>query len=243
MNIIATTRTRNEEENIEKFCRSYIESGLADQVLVADGGSDDETVAIAVSLPGVRIAEYSGQVFGVSGSNWRNPHGEQMNFVFDGATEEGADWIIFDDCDCTPNHLLQQGGREILESTDKPFVFAVRIYFWGEDEWFPNLSKTKEANWAWLPSLWAWRANIGFRADETDPWRHRFIYKNEDFQLSKGERLDILPPSALLHRSWPTQEKADAKVGFYRAIGQHPKMLHPTKFGGPTEAILEWMED
>lgn len=240
MKIVATTRTKNEEENIERFCRAYIDTGLADLVLIADGGSDDDTVAIAESVPNVKVGEYSGQIFGVSGSNWRNPHGEQMNYVFDWATEEGADWIIFDDCDCVPNYMLKENGRRILEQSDHNFAFAVRLYFWGESQWFPGLSKDRDGEW--MTSLWAWRAHFGFRASEADPWSHEFI-KSMLYPPEDNQQLNILPPLALLHRPWPTEEKADAKREFYRAIGQHPKMKHPTEFGGQLEAIPEWMKD
>lgn len=240
MKIVATTRTKNEEENIERFCRAYIDTGLADLVLIADGGSDDDTVAIAESVPSVKVGEYSGQIFGVSGSNWRNPHGEQMNYVFDWATEEGADWIIFDDCDCSPNYLLKEQGRSLLENSDDRFAFAVRAYFWGKNQWFPGLSKDKDGEW--MTSLWAWRSGIGFRASEDDPWKHEFI-KGGIFPPTDEHRLDIFPPLALLHRPWPTEDKTEAKRAFYMDIGQHPNMLRPTEFGGPLEGLPEWMKD
>ncbi len=189
MKIIATTRTKNEEENIERFCRSYIDTGLADLVLIADGGSDDDTVAIAESVP---------------------------------------------------NYMLKENGRRVLEQSDHNFAFAVRVYFWGASQWFPGLSKDRDDQWT--TSLWAWRSGLGFRASEVDPWRHGFI-RAGIFPPEKKHRLDIMPPLALLHRPWPTEEKADAKREFYRAIGQHPKMKHPTEFGGQLEAIPEWMKD
>lgn len=239
--IVATTRTKNEEANIEKFCRSYLEFNLADAVLVADGGSDDRTVEIAQSIPGVEVREYSGQVFNeesTTGSHWRNPHGEHINFINDWAIEEGANWILFDDCDCTPNKLLQARGRELLETTDKKYAYAVRMYFWGEELWFPSLSiNLKVAPDAWMYSLWGWQASSGFRALEDDPWRHEFSHSPTPAEYQKFE-----PPMALLHRPWPTEEDAERKRKFYIEIGQHPTMLHPTEFGGATEPIKEWME-
>lgn len=239
MKIIATVRTRNEEENIEMFCRAYIDSGLADQVLVADGGSDDDTLAIAREIPGVYVGEFSGQVFG-NDNAWRNPHGEHINFLIDWASAEGADWIIFDDCDSVPNNLLRQHGRKILEKSDCGYALAVRIYFWGPDQWFPRLSKDGAGNW--MAGLWAWRSNKGFRADETNPWRHRFNRTFPQIGTSDSDVREILPPAALLHRPWPTEEKAKAKLAFYKGTGQHPNMQHPKTFGGSIEAILEWME-
>jgi hypothetical protein len=234
--IIATTRTRNEEDNIEKFCRSYLEYNLADAVLIADGGSDDRTVEIAQSIPGVEVREFNERIEGKEGL-WRNPHGKHINFINDWAIERGADWILFDDCDCTPNRLMQARGREILKETDKLYAYAVRMYFWGEELWFPSLSLKKGKTCSsWMYSIWGWRASSGFRAKEVDPWRHEFLYtpKPDEYQKFK-------PPLALLHRPWPTEEDTNRKVKFYREIGQHPTMLHPTKFGGATEPIKEWM--
>lgn len=239
MKIIAIVRTRNEEENIERFCRSYIESGLADQVLVADGGSDDDTVALARNLPNVMVDEYSGQVFG-DGNAWRNPHGGHINFLIDWVSAEGADWIIFDDCDSVPNRLLRQHGRRNLERCNCGYALAVRVYFWGLKQWFPGLSKDRAGNW--MAGLWAWRSNRGFRADEADPWRHRFNRTFPQIGTSDSDVLEILPPAGLIHRPWPTEEKAQEKLEFYRGTGQHPNMQHPQIFGGPTQAILEWME-
>lgn len=244
--IVATiVRTRNEEYNIETFCRAYIDTRLADVVLVADGGSDDDTVAIAESVPGVKVRDFSGQIFNedeeedYDRSLWRNPHGLHINFMIDWAEEVGADWIIFDDCDCLPNLYLKGVGREIIEDTRKDFIYAVRIYHWGMDQWFPKLSiNFKEGPEAWMPSLWAWRANQGFRASEDDPWRHEFIKRP-----TAEEKRDLLPPLALLHYSWLTEEETEAKIDFYKSIGQHPTMLHPTApaFGGEPEALREWM--
>ena len=235
--IIATTRTKNEEANIEKFCRSYLEYDLADAVFVADGGSEDNTVEIAQSIPGVEVRKFNERVEGEKGL-WRNPHGKHINFINDWATDKGADWILFDDCDCTPNRLLQVRGRGILEETLKSYAYAVRMYFWGEKLWFPSLSiNLKKAPDAWMYSIWGWRASSGFRASEADPWRHEFIRTPTPNQYQKFE-----PPMALLHKPWPTEEDAQKKLKFYREIGQHPTMLHPTEFGGATEPIKEWME-
>lgn len=235
--IIATTRTRNEEANIEKFCLSYLECGLADVVFVADGGSDDRTVEIAQSIPGVEVREFKERVEGEKGL-WRNPHGRHINFINDWAIEKGADWILFDDCDCMPNGLLQARGREILEKTDRLYAYAVRMYFWGEGLWFPSLSiKLSVAPDAWMYSIWGWRASSGFRASEADPWSHVFLHTPPPSEQQKFE-----PPMALLHRPWPTEEDTDKKLKFYREIGQHPNMLHPKEFGGATEPIKEWMK-
>ncbi len=55
--IIAMVRTRNEEMNIGAFCESY--QGIADKILVADGGSNDDTVEIALGYPKVKVRNFT----------------------------------------------------------------------------------------------------------------------------------------------------------------------------------------
>ena len=47
-----------------------------------------------------------------------SPHEGQYDivtaFLIDWAEEEGADWIIFDDCDCIPNYKMKKLGRLIF---------------------------------------------------------------------------------------------------------------------------------
>jgi glycosyltransferase involved in cell wall biosynthesis len=232
-------RTRNEERNIERFCRAYLERGLADQVLVADGGSQDNTVKIAQVLSNVTVRKFDELV--TSGKTSRNPHGKHMNFLFDWAKEEGADWIIFDDCDSVPNSRLKR-VRYLLETARQPFFYAVRIYFWGDDHYFPQLSKIKNGprKGEWTPGLWAWHRSTMLEADETDPWKHRFI-KTRYFPPGPKDRFDLMPPLALLHRPWPTEEETDAKLAFYRGMENRPYMQHPTEFGGVTKRLERWM--
>ena len=72
MKIITIVRTRNEHRNIERFCRSY---SWADQIFVADGGSDDDTISLASKFPNVIVRLYLERVFGKK-EIWRNKQGK-----------------------------------------------------------------------------------------------------------------------------------------------------------------------
>lgn len=238
MKIIATVRTRNEENNIERFCRSYLDSGLADAVYVADGGSEDATVEIAESIDGVTVREFEERVEMDNGL-WRNPHGKHINFLIDWAFDDGADWIVFDDCDCVPNYVLKKYGRAFFFAGQFEFIYVTRIYFYGPDKHCPVMAQPRGKG-IWEPSLWAWSKKSGLRAREKDPTKHEFVRKKIP---AKGERYQLYPPYALLHRGWPDQETIDRKLKFYRESGQHPTMLHPNEFAGEKDDLLDWMRE
>lgn len=227
MKIVTIVRTRDEARNIEKFCESY---QWVDQILVADGGSEDDTIQRAEKFPNVRVLNFPIKVPMENGL-WRNPHGAHINFLIHTARfQEEADWIVFDDCDCVPNYLLKAEGRQIIESTSLDFIYAVRVYLWGDDQHFPQMAQPAREG-QWEPSLWAWRANtrLHFREDNPEHLQQPTMRPPDD------KKLNLLPPYCLIHRPWPTKEIADQKVKFYRDSGQIPTMLHPLEFAGRLE--------
>lgn len=232
MKVIACVTTRNEERNIVRFCQGY---SWADQVLVADGGSDDGTVELA-EAEGAWVRTFARKVW-FNADTWRNPVGPHVNFLIDWAREERADWIIFDDCDCSPNKLLKADGRIQLACALKPVVLAVRLYLWGEDHHFPRLAQPLGAG-RWTPSLWAWRPDlIDIRALNKHPGHVSF---NTEFPAD-GRWAEIMPPYCLLHRPWPDEEEVQRKMAFREGMGQ--PFEHPLKFGGALERLPEWAHD
>lgn len=234
MKLVAGVRTFNEARNIELFCESY---AWADQVLVCDGGSTDDTVARAQQFPNVNVSIYDVRVQHPRGSR-RNPHGPHINYLIDWAFRVvGADWLIFDDCDCTPNRHLKHMAHTLL--TDQPrykVARACRLYLWQESGLhFPHLAQPHKKG-VWEPSLWAWRRDAGIELKEDDPWKTEFVGLEA---IEPRETLNILPPLCLLHRPWPDEIEVKRKLDFYRH-GNIGAMEHPLTFGGPLEELPAW---
>jgi len=230
MKIVATVRTKNEEANIGRFCEAY--QSIADLILIADGGSEDRTVEIALSYQKVNVEHFRPRFETLDGG-WLNPQGKHTNFLIFWALYEGADWIIFDDCDCVPNKYLRKDARMMMQTIPHDAIFARRIYMWGNGEHFPDLSAPNT-------SLWAWRSDWIVYADEEDEWHLTMNFKGPEL---RKRALSIEEPYCLLHRSWPTPEEAEIKVAKYRSSGQQPTAISPLEFGGKLAPIDWYMVD
>lgn len=228
MKIVVVVRTKNEALNIGRFCTAYRD--CADLILVADGGSEDKTIAMAKCFKNVKVRNFTERVE-FPGGLWRNPHGKHMNFMFDWAVEEGADWIIFDDCDCFPTAALKENLREIMENAAYPTVWLYRIYVWGKDKYFPKLNDPGK-------SIYAWKPETGIVAREDDPLDCYLL--NVPSGLSK-ERVVLEQPFCVLHYFCQSEEIVQAKLDFYKAT-RHA-LLHPLKMGGPLADLPEWAHE
>lgn len=237
MKIVVAVRTRNEERNIANFCQGY---GFADLILVADGGSEDNTVEIAQGFPNVAVRNFPVKLF--RAGTWINPEVEHYNFLFDRALSENPDWIITDDCDCRPNKLLRENARTFLETTEFSLAFTCRLYIWARDNlrdregarYFPAMTRLGRHG-AWEPRIWAFKRDIPIRPNENDPWEHFRGWAIPDIP-----RLDILPPYCLLHFSWPDEAEVRRKQEFGQQTGWTANMLHPLFFGGPLKDCPDW---
>lgn len=231
MKIVVVVRARDEEKNIGRFCRNY---QWADKILVADGGSVDDTVEIAKEMPKTEVREYP-VVKRMKNGLWRNPEGDHLNFLTRWAEKEEADWIIQDDCDCFPNYKLKQDARTLLENTEFDFVYAVRLYLWRNNTHFPNMAKPDKELREWEPSLWGWRSDLKLRFYDTDmaySWRPKVD--------SPDKRLNLMPPYCLLHDAWTDEQELRKKLAFYHKSGQIPNIRHPTEYAGDPEPLPHW---
>jgi glycosyltransferase involved in cell wall biosynthesis len=225
LKIVSLVRTLNEERNIAKFCTAY---SFSDLVLVADGGSTDDTVEIAQSFPNVKVRYFTDIVPGEHGT-WRNPEGKHINFLIDWANEEKCDWMTFEDCDCFPTTSLQRKARDFFEITDKEGLKCIklqRIYLYEKDKWFSKCQSN--INWAWKPST-------GIRADEQYDWGIVTLNVPETGYT-------LYPPYAVLHDFAPTPEIGQAKIDFYNLtnrMGTFPSL--PEIFGELGDK-LDWMK-
>lgn len=224
MKAIVICRTRNEARNVGRFCEAH---SWADAILIADGGSEDNTLDIARMYPNVKVSMFRKRVWNEDKTHWRNPHGKHINFMIDWAIEEGADWIIFDDADCVPTLSLQRDIRGLLEDTDKQVVNLYRLYLWGHNQYFPALNKPGQ-------SLWGWRAGMPIRALDND-WSHDVPHTWQPEQ-----ELNLEQPHCCLHYFSPDEATVERKLKFYRESGEIKGALHPLEGCGELAQLPEW---
>jgi len=226
MKIVTLVRTRNEERNIERFIRCY--QDWVDLILVADGGSEDNTKELAGQFKKVKVRDFKERVE-CENNIWGNPEGKHINFLIDWAEkEEEADWLIRDDCDCFPTKALQADGRRLIETSPHNYIYFNRLYTYHQTHYFPKLNRPGT-------SLWSWKAGL-LRADDVD-FAAGFSSLRE---VRKGSRLELSFPYAGLHCFAPDDGEIERKLRFYRDSGLSPTMLHPLDFGGKLELLPDW---
>ena len=115
MKIAVYAISKNEEQFVERFCKSAID---ADLILIADTGSTDNTVAEA--------KKYGAEVYNISVRPWR----------FDKARDTALNLIPGDYDVCISldlDEILEPGWREEIERVWKPETTRLRYkYDWGQ---------------------------------------------------------------------------------------------------------------
>jgi glycosyltransferase involved in cell wall biosynthesis len=223
MKIIVTVRTLNESKNIERFCESY---AWADQILIADGGSSDDTLLKASKFPNTYDYIFSDKVWHTD-KVFSNPRGKHVNFLIDWAIRWEADWIVFDDVDCIPTVDMQQSIRNTMMYCSADMIFAYRMYVIGKDEYFPDANKPGQ-------SLYAWRRDVKVRGDESNPTMFTMLIPDKS-------RLNLEHPYSLLHYFYPDEETMKQKMEFYSATGDASGIpQHPRNVFGRVEKLPEW---
>jgi len=228
MKIVGIARTLNEEHNIANFCTGY---DWCDMILVADGGSSDETVEIAERFPDVYVREFAGRIDVPDDlSDFMNPQPQHLNFLIDWANiEEEADWIVLDDVDCWPNPAMKANARFILEGTSQPAVHLYRLYMWGADQYFPKYN-VDQSLWAWQPDM------IDIRCDEEGETFADAMISGID----PSQALLLDPPYVCLHHFAPDEDALQRKMARYASWGR--PQVHPLEsIYAPPEPLPEWV--
>lgn len=225
MKIIATLKSRNEENNIANAIESYHD--WVDEILLADGGSEDRTVEIARSYAKVKVLPYR-RFYKRDNGTLRNHEGHHLNFLFKWAEDEGADWIIHDDCDCVLSKRLHSSARNVFESCVEDTIHAVRLYVYGSDKYFKRMSFI---NNTWQHGLWAWRSSAKIRCKNV---KRHFVVEN----LNKFSKFLVEYESCILHKFAPNEEIIMRKVEDYKL--EAPTAVHPMKIYGSPERLPEW---
>ena len=236
--IIAVVRARNEARHIALHCEQH---DFADKILVADGGSTDNTVEIAKQFPNVEVRDF-GETVTLQGGHVRNPDYKHINFLIRWAEEEGADWILMDDCDTNPNYLLREDARIIMEQAEHPYILAVQVALWGKDHYFQKLSKPGGGDWQ--GGIWAWRAEKMLRTYGDPP---HFMFKTllndsqEMVDFEKVAHIDVFPPYCRIHAVWEDTDLAEAHFEMYRESGLIAGIQSPISWAGNLSALDEWI--
>lgn len=222
--LIVINRTLNEIRNIERFCQNY---SFADKILITDGGSTDGTVEAARKFANVEVRDVSHLQIEIDGYGVITPESNQTNIGVAWAKEEGADWIIKDECDCWPNSHLRHEARRILETVDQPSVFVYRLYLWMEDEYFPRMNRSGQSLWAWRPDT------VNVYADESRPFAAGLRGLPP-----KNERANLELPYACLHHFCPDYETFKHKLAYKKAMGKN-WVYPPDSIYVPAEKLPE----
>lgn len=229
MKIIAINKTLNESRHISRYCRW---NNFCDLILVADGGSQDDTVARARQYPNVRVREFKERIEFADGS-FMNPEPAHFNFLIEWAEEEGADWIILTGCDEWPNLPLYREAYDIIKAAHHRGFLGIavpRLYMWNDNKYFPRINQIN-------PALWAWSTRFKVRCDENG----NSFFDSVMPGPSQEEIINRYQPYALMHY-YAGDEITPDKLARYAAWG-HPQ-IHPLEsIYAPPEPLPDWARE
>lgn len=144
--IVVATRTLNEQDNIERFCNAYWN---VDVIIIADGGSTDNTLELSSRFSNVEIHRFP-RVQNLSNGMPFNPEGAHTDFALGIAKQHNPDWILWEDVDVVPNLFLQSNLRFLLKYHPYPAIFAKRTYMWYDGRYFPQMT-VGNSFYGWKP--------------------------------------------------------------------------------------------
>jgi hypothetical protein len=230
MKIITVNKTLNEAANIERYCRW---NDWADLILIADGGSIDETVALAGKFANVRVRPFEQRVTLPDGS-FMNPEPAHFNFLIEWAESKNADWIVLTGGDEWPNKILYRDARSLFNAAELGNYHGItvhRLYLWGNDQYFPKINEAGPALWAWSPK------RFKVRCDESGDTFFDSVMPGPDPEACL--RLDF--PYVLMHY-YAGPDITPAKLERYKAWG-YPQ-VHPLEsIYAPPVDLPEWARE
>lgn len=224
--IVVAVRTLNEQENIERFCEAY---RTVDRIIIADGGSTDNTLDLARQFLNTEIHHFPRSQKLLNGMPF-NAEGAHTDFVLSIAKQHNPDWLLWDDCDSTPNPFLQSNLRFLLQEHPYPVAFVQRAYMWHDGRYFPRMT-CGYSLWGWNPSA------IDIHGDTTSVLHPKLL----GVPYEKENAYFLGDPSRLLHYCWNSEQEVARKMEFYAAQGR-PE-AHPLQRCGELEYVRDWMAE
>ncbi|OGE19723.1 hypothetical protein A3J19_05465 [Candidatus Daviesbacteria bacterium RIFCSPLOWO2_02_FULL_41_8] len=135
--ISAVLITLNEQKNIRKALTSL--KGLADEVIIADSGSRDNTLKIA--------REFNTEIYFRKFDNFAN----QKNFALSKATNE---WVLALDADEEiPSVLAEEIRKAVKNEQYSGYLIPRRNFIFG--------TEIKYSRWSPDAHIWLWKKNSG----------------------------------------------------------------------------------
>lgn len=226
MKIVVAAPILNEEYHIREFCERH---SFADKIILSDGGSTDNTLAIAAEFPNVQVRHFKTRLKILTNPpTFMNPEGVHFNHCIFLAYAENPDWVIFGQADQYPNKELARDIRSILEKTTAAGVSTFRLNLWGRDQYFPKMMKP---DWR---VIWAWRGNQRICFSD-DPYHVKML------NIPRQTRI-LNPPYTLIHNFCATPEIVEKKLARYKSWGV--PQVHPLKWTyAPPVPLPSWAKE
>lgn len=230
MKIATFTRTFQdfEEQTILDFLLSH---SFSDKIYVGTCQTSKRTRDILSGFANVETREFDGVITMPDGTVAAH-ESQYYGFLMDWAKETDATWGVWDDADHICNSALQRHARNLLETNNTPFAYALLIYIWGTDFYFPDLNPCcpQERLWAW--NIREWMPDLNLEHPTT------LEIRNQPDADSIDKLVLPHPPYVVRHYSWLTEEIAWRKIAFNASRGV--TQLYPLDSCGQLLPIPAW---
>jgi glycosyltransferase involved in cell wall biosynthesis len=226
MKVIVAARSLNEEHNVKDFCENH---SFADRIIIADGGSTDNTVEIAETFDNVEVIYFDWKMKFDDGS-FMNPEGPHFDFTYRAAKSYDPDWIIWQGMDHRINSALRRDIFKLLDECTHEIFYARMIYVWKGDQYFHGLSYAG----GYYPLAFHRRCEVRANNDVGPCNLERIIPK-------RPKDVFVDNPYCVLHHSWPNEKIIQEKLRRYEKWGRPMKYPTESKSFGKLMPIEDWM--
>lgn len=221
-----------EEPHIAAFLTSH---SFCDTIYIGLCRTSAKTIEIASRYPNVKFREFDG-VFNLADGTPVAHESQYYSFLNSWLQEEAkkgnVDFCLLDDFDHTPSPSLHRDARRIIEEINPPFVYALLMYIWGKNDYFPELNDC-------VPSerLWGWNVHQWTPDINPDPPFTVEIRNQPDRDIDKGYTFPH-PPYCIKHFSYLTEEIVWKKMEFNAKRGV--PQAYPLDSCGRLEPVPSW---